>query len=73
MDDVFKCMQSIQLCETRWSTAGQLWDFMYELAFVGDIPLPNSSSAASASALEHSRESDETFDRPFVFGGHPQP
>ncbi|KAG6836325.1 hypothetical protein H0H93_009118, partial [Arthromyces matolae] len=63
MDDVFKCMQSIQLCETR--------DFMYELAFVGDLHLPDSSSGANA--LEHGREPDETFDRLFESGGHPQP
>ncbi|KAG5732476.1 Transcriptional activator protein acu-15 [Termitomyces sp. T112] len=43
MEDVHKCMQALRLSETRWSSAGRLWDIMYELAFVGDLQLPNPS------------------------------
>ncbi|KAG6901652.1 hypothetical protein C0995_009543 [Termitomyces sp. Mi166 len=47
MEDVHKCMQALRLCETRWISAGRLWDIMYELAFVGDLQLPNPSPPIS--------------------------
>ncbi|KAI0074765.1 hypothetical protein K474DRAFT_1505244 [Panus rudis PR-1116 ss-1] len=33
--------------ESRWHTAGRLWDVLYEPASVGDLPLPQSSPAPS--------------------------
>uniref|UniRef100_A0A0W0EWG7 Xylanolytic transcriptional activator regulatory domain-containing protein n=1 Tax=Moniliophthora roreri TaxID=221103 RepID=A0A0W0EWG7_MONRR len=42
MADVHKCMQVLRVCEKRWHGCGRLWDVLYELASVGDLPLPNS-------------------------------
>ncbi|KAF8557065.1 hypothetical protein OG21DRAFT_1435731 [Imleria badia] len=43
MADVHKCMGLLKSCESRWHTAGRLWDILYELASVGDLPLPQPS------------------------------
>jgi hypothetical protein len=40
MEDVHKCMAVLQAAEERWHAAGRLWDLLYELASVGDLPLP---------------------------------
>ncbi|KAF5374528.1 hypothetical protein D9615_009070 [Tricholomella constricta] len=47
MNDVHKCMQALRRCESRWHSAGRLWDIMYELASVGELPLPNPSPPAN--------------------------
>ncbi|PFH50026.1 hypothetical protein AMATHDRAFT_75846 [Amanita thiersii Skay4041] len=47
MADVYKCMQVLQLCEQRWHSCGRLWDILYELASVGELPLPQSSPPAT--------------------------
>ncbi|KAJ6587582.1 fungal-specific transcription factor domain-containing protein [Mycena vulgaris] len=39
--NVHKCMEVVRLCEDRWQSAGLLWDILYELASVGQLPLPN--------------------------------
>ncbi|KAF8150167.1 fungal-specific transcription factor domain-containing protein [Crassisporium funariophilum] len=43
MADVHKCMQVLRMSEQRWHSAGRLWDILYELASVGDLPLPQPS------------------------------
>ncbi|KAF8910428.1 fungal-specific transcription factor domain-containing protein [Gymnopilus junonius] len=43
MMDVYKCMHILKSSEDRWHSAGRLWDIMYELAYVGDLPLPQPS------------------------------
>ncbi|KAF8643172.1 hypothetical protein AX16_009214 [Volvariella volvacea WC 439] len=43
MADVHKCMQVLRACEGRWHSAGRLWDILYELASVGELPLPQPS------------------------------
>ncbi|KAL4249328.1 ABC-transporter-regulating transcription factor-like protein [Abortiporus biennis] len=53
MADVHKCMKMLKILEPRWHTAGRLWDVLYELASVGDLPLPQASPAPS-----HKRERD---------------
>ncbi|KAI0706989.1 fungal-specific transcription factor domain-containing protein [Earliella scabrosa] len=53
MADVHKCMKMLKLLEPHWHTAGRLWDILYELASVGDLPLPQASPAPS-----HKRERD---------------
>ncbi|KAJ6587578.1 fungal-specific transcription factor domain-containing protein [Mycena vulgaris] len=42
--NVHKCMEVIRLCEDRWQSAGLLWDILYELASVGQLPLPNGAA-----------------------------
>ncbi|KAF8913636.1 fungal-specific transcription factor domain-containing protein [Mucidula mucida] len=44
LEDVHKCMHWIKRLETRWHYCGRLWDVLYELASVGDLPLPSSIS-----------------------------
>ncbi|KAJ3553324.1 hypothetical protein NP233_g12670 [Leucocoprinus birnbaumii] len=43
MADVHKCMAVLKGNEVRWHSAGRLWDILYELASVGDLPLPAGS------------------------------
>ncbi|KAG1887099.1 fungal-specific transcription factor domain-containing protein [Suillus subluteus] len=43
MADVHKCMAILKSCEKHWHSAGRLWDILYELASVGDLPLPQPS------------------------------
>lgn len=40
MEDIYKGMEILKSVETRWHTAGRLWDMLYELAIVGELPLP---------------------------------
>ncbi|KAF9021193.1 hypothetical protein BDZ89DRAFT_1019740 [Hymenopellis radicata] len=67
MGDVHKCMKMLHNMETRWHIAGRLWDILYELASVGDLPLPNASPGPnnkrdrdSDSPLAASESSPET-------------
>ncbi|KAF9647006.1 hypothetical protein BDM02DRAFT_3188339 [Thelephora ganbajun] len=43
MEDVHRCMSVLTQSEKRWHSAGRLWDIMYELVSVGDLPLPQAS------------------------------
>ncbi|KAK0480213.1 fungal-specific transcription factor domain-containing protein [Armillaria novae-zelandiae] len=43
MGDVHKCMRVLRSMESSWHFAGRLWDILYELASVGDLPLPKAS------------------------------
>ncbi|KAG6840164.1 hypothetical protein C0991_008486 [Blastosporella zonata] len=54
MNDVQKCMQCLRQSEARWASIGRLWDIMYELASVGDLPLPK----ASPSGVSNKRDRD---------------
>ncbi|KAG6908595.1 hypothetical protein DXG01_003998 [Tephrocybe rancida] len=56
MDDVHKCMEYLRRCETRWASAGRLWDILYELAFVGELPLPKAGPPAFSNKRD--RDSD---------------
>ncbi|KIJ60357.1 hypothetical protein HYDPIDRAFT_117261 [Hydnomerulius pinastri MD-312] len=55
MADVHKCMAVLKGCEKRWHTAGRLWDILYELASVGDLPLPQPSPTGGT---KRERDSD---------------
>ncbi|XP_006459669.1 hypothetical protein AGABI2DRAFT_218980, partial [Agaricus bisporus var. bisporus H97] len=44
MKDVHKSMTILKSSETLWHSAGRLWDLLYELASVGDLPLPQPSA-----------------------------
>ncbi|KAI0337246.1 hypothetical protein BDW22DRAFT_1364331 [Trametopsis cervina] len=46
MADVHLAMDMLKFIEHRWYTAGKLWDMLYELAVVGDLPLPSYSHAS---------------------------
>ncbi|KAJ7629572.1 fungal-specific transcription factor domain-containing protein [Mycena rosella] len=48
--NVHKCMEVVRACEDRWQSAGLLWDILYELAAVGQLPLPNQTLHASRAA-----------------------
>lgn len=43
MADVHKCMKMLKALEPRYHPAGRLWDILYELASVGDLPLPQNT------------------------------
>uniref|UniRef100_A0A0W0EU63 Transcription factor domain-containing protein n=1 Tax=Moniliophthora roreri TaxID=221103 RepID=A0A0W0EU63_MONRR len=57
MSDVHKCMQVLHECQKRWHMAGRSWDIMYELATVGELPLPKSSPNTQN---KRERDSDST-------------
>ncbi|KDR72397.1 hypothetical protein GALMADRAFT_126549 [Galerina marginata CBS 339.88] len=57
MGDVHKCMQALSVSEHQWHSAGQYWDMLFELASVGDLPLPQ-PSGPSGSANKRERESE---------------
>ncbi|KAJ6515140.1 fungal-specific transcription factor domain-containing protein [Mycena vitilis] len=40
MTEVHRCMQMLRGCETRWSSAGKLWDLLFDLASAGQLQLP---------------------------------
>ncbi|KAI0309699.1 fungal-specific transcription factor domain-containing protein [Amylostereum chailletii] len=75
MEDVHKCMHILKDTEGRWHTSGRLWDVLYELASVGDLPLPQAStptykrerdadspaSATSSTPSNPSSSTDRTF------------
>ncbi|TFK44159.1 fungal-specific transcription factor domain-containing protein [Crucibulum laeve] len=42
MEDVQRCMEMLKACEQRWASAGRYWDILIELAFAGDLSIPNS-------------------------------
>ncbi|KZT67994.1 hypothetical protein DAEQUDRAFT_728533 [Daedalea quercina L-15889] len=54
MADVHKCMKMLKMLEPRWHTAGRLWDILYELAYVGDLPLPQNTPPSN----KRDRDSD---------------
>lgn len=56
MKDVFRCMDMLRVCERSWQSAGRLWDILYELASVGDLPLPKGSPLSSN---KRARDSDD--------------
>ncbi|KAJ7348419.1 hypothetical protein DFH08DRAFT_865945 [Mycena albidolilacea] len=43
--EVHKCMASMRVCETKWQTAGLLYDILHELATIGQVPLPKDAPA----------------------------
>ncbi|KAK7043157.1 Gypsy retrotransposon integrase-like protein 1 [Paramarasmius palmivorus] len=43
--EVHKCMQVLRTCETRWHPCGMSGDVLYELACVGELPLPKGPHA----------------------------
>ncbi|KAJ3518564.1 hypothetical protein NM688_g9420 [Phlebia brevispora] len=47
MKEVHKAMNMLKTLEPRWYTAGQVWDILYNLANVGDLPLPKRVSRSS--------------------------
>ncbi|EIW57140.1 uncharacterized protein TRAVEDRAFT_125896 [Trametes versicolor FP-101664 SS1] len=64
MADVHKCMKMLKLLEAHWHTAGRLWDILYELASVGDLPLPQASPAPN----KRERDSDSPIATPSHHG-----
>ncbi|KAJ7926737.1 fungal-specific transcription factor domain-containing protein [Mycena leptocephala] len=48
MENVFKCMQVVRMCETRWQLAGVLWDILAELASIGHLSLPTNGIPTSS-------------------------
>lgn len=37
--DVWRCMQTLSVCEKRWHVAGKLWDILSEIASAGDLDI----------------------------------
>ncbi|KAK0448797.1 fungal-specific transcription factor domain-containing protein [Armillaria borealis] len=64
LSDVHKCMKTLQIFEKQWPFAGRLWDILYELASVGELPLPHPGVSPS-----NKREHDS--DSPLSVGSPP--
>ncbi|KAF8172539.1 fungal-specific transcription factor domain-containing protein [Mycena galopus ATCC 62051] len=50
MAEVHKCMATMRVCERMWQTAGLFYDLLYELATIGQLPLPKEAAPYSAPA-----------------------
>ncbi|KAF8919354.1 fungal-specific transcription factor domain-containing protein [Mucidula mucida] len=48
MLDVHKCMQVLRDMENTYHFAGRLWDILFQLASVGNLPLPEFDPSATA-------------------------
>ncbi|KAF7328387.1 Zn(2)-C6 fungal-type domain-containing protein [Mycena venus] len=48
--EVHKCMATMRVCEKMWQTAGLYYDLLYELATIGQVPLPKDAAPAPTSA-----------------------
>ncbi|KII90618.1 hypothetical protein PLICRDRAFT_39194 [Plicaturopsis crispa FD-325 SS-3] len=77
MADVHKCMAVLKSVEERWHAAGCLWDVLYELATVGDLPVPQPSPPDSKKRNRPSEDNNAsayTFNAaPTGFGAAPVP
>ncbi|KAJ7836530.1 fungal-specific transcription factor domain-containing protein [Mycena leptocephala] len=56
MAEVHRCMQVLRGCETRWQSAGRLWDILFELASVGQLPLPATINTNTSNKRERGAE-----------------
>lgn len=72
MAEVHRCMQVLRGCETRcveltlilrillivhrWQSVGRLWDILFELASVGQLPLPATINTNSSNKRERGAE-----------------
>lgn len=57
MVDVHKCMRMLRASESRWHSAGRLWDILCELATMGDFPLPQPSPPMTNKRRRYSESS----------------
>ncbi|KAI0749212.1 fungal-specific transcription factor domain-containing protein [Daedaleopsis nitida] len=73
MADVHKCMKMLRLLEPHWHTAGRLWDILYELASVGDLPLPQASPAPSHKRERDSDSPASALSPPAISSSNPNP
>ncbi|KAJ7495523.1 fungal-specific transcription factor domain-containing protein [Mycena latifolia] len=60
--NVHKCMEVVRLCEDRWQNAGILWDILYELSSVGQLPLSNPATREIPACVQPG--SRQTFEYP---------
>ncbi|KAJ7623210.1 fungal-specific transcription factor domain-containing protein [Roridomyces roridus] len=60
MADVQRCMQVLRGCEMRWPSAGKLWDTLYELASVGQLPLPSGTTTGAKNKRERGAEDSQS-------------
>ncbi|KAJ7495521.1 fungal-specific transcription factor domain-containing protein [Mycena latifolia] len=60
--NVYKCMEVVRLCEDRRQNAGILWDILYELGSVGQLPLSKPATRNTPTRIQP--DSRQTFDRP---------
>ncbi|KAF8216525.1 fungal-specific transcription factor domain-containing protein [Mycena galopus ATCC 62051] len=40
MAEVHRCMRVLRVCEMRWQSVGRMWDVLFDIASVGQLPLP---------------------------------
>ncbi|KAI0319726.1 fungal-specific transcription factor domain-containing protein [Amylostereum chailletii] len=70
MEDVYRCMKMLKDAEARWLVTGRLWDILYDLASVGDLPLPRTSPGRKRTREEAARPSTSSS---AVFSAPPLP
>ncbi|KAJ6504929.1 fungal-specific transcription factor domain-containing protein [Mycena vulgaris] len=56
ISEVYKCMASIRVSEERWQSAGLSWDLLYELAAIGQLPLPTQLPPPASPAGDNSNK-----------------
>ncbi|KAF8187484.1 hypothetical protein BJ912DRAFT_969930 [Pholiota molesta] len=60
MEDVQRCGEVLKASEKRWASAGRYWDILRELAFAGDVSLPNTQPAAPPRKKRLREQDDES-------------
>ncbi|KAF7328636.1 Zn(2)-C6 fungal-type domain-containing protein [Mycena sanguinolenta] len=62
LTEVHKCMATMRVCEKLWQSAGLCYDLLYELATIGQLPLPKDVTPldlAPSNPSKRARENDD--------------
>ncbi|KAJ6608498.1 fungal-specific transcription factor domain-containing protein [Mycena sp. CBHHK59/15] len=62
--NVHKCMEVVRVCEERWQSAGLLWDILFELASVGQLPLPNPAASSGGTGVDSQQQQQQHQQQP---------
>ncbi|KAJ6608507.1 fungal-specific transcription factor domain-containing protein [Mycena sp. CBHHK59/15] len=57
--NVHKCMEVVRVCEERWQSAGLLWDILFELASVGQLPLPDPAASPGGTSVDSQQQQQQ--------------
>ncbi|KAJ6479497.1 fungal-specific transcription factor domain-containing protein [Mycena vitilis] len=72
--EVHRCLAVMRGCEGRWQSAGLFYDLLYEIASIGQLPLPTASppaDAATPNPHKRGREEEEDAQYRYPQGGAP--
>ncbi|KAJ7701732.1 hypothetical protein B0H16DRAFT_1640447 [Mycena metata] len=68
--EVHKCMAMMQVCEKRWQVAGLFWDILYNLATIGQFPLPRTVPPTTSASMNTQKRGAEDDPAPATHPAH---